>query len=52
MLRRNNTRRKLKNKCGWIIWEDRGIDVYSDKGFLDDTIYDLIQTGLVEKVEG
>ena len=41
---------KTKQTCEYIIWEDRSIDIYSRDGFLDDTLYDLIQVGLVEKV--
>lgn len=44
-------RGKMKFECEWIIWEDRGIDMYSRDGFLDDTLYDLIQAGLAEKAK-
>ena len=42
----------LKQECEIIIWkENRNIDVYTTKGLLDTVLYDLIQAGLVEKVD-
>lgn len=42
-------RGKQKFECEWIIWNNRGIDVYSNRGFLDDTLYDLIQARISRK---
>lgn len=41
---------QMVQTCEYIIWKDRGIDIYSYNGFLDNTLYDLIQANLVEKV--
>ena len=40
----------LKQECEIIVWkEDRYINVYTTKGLLDDTLYDLIKANIIVK---
>ncbi len=42
---------QIEQICELIIWDDREIAIYSISGFLDNTLYDLIQARISRKVE-